>query len=329
MPANLPPQYKEVEATLKTAKTPEEKIAIYEKLLAMIPKHKGTEKIQAMHKTKIAKLKVQLQKKPQTAKHGYGFHIERTGAGQVVLVGPPNSGKSSLIKSLTNAEPDIGDYPFTTHTPAPAMMKYENIQIQLIDTPPITLDYMETWHSELIKSSDGIVLILDASSEDSPFDLEVIKERLSERNVKMVPEKMDIPPEKKQHWKRTIMVANKKDKTYSEEILDLIKETVGKEFSVLAVSAQENININLLKQRIFQYLQILRVYSKLPGKKADQDDPFVFKCGSTLMDMARSVHKDFAENLKFARIWGKGKYQGQKVNREYVLQDEDIIELHI
>jgi len=329
MPANLPPQYKEVEATLKTAKTPEEKIAIYEKLLAMIPKHKGTEKIQAMHKTKIAKLKAQLQKKPQTAKHGYGFHIERTGAGQVVLVGPPNSGKSSLIKSLTNAEPEIGNYPFTTHTPAPAMMKYENIQIQLIDTPPITIDYMESWHSELIKASDGILLILDTSSEDSPFDFEVIKERLSERNVKMVPETMDISPDKKPFWKRTIIIANKKDKTPSEEILDQIKETVGKEFSVLAVSARENINIDLLKQKIFQYLRILRVYSKLPGKKVDHNDPFIFNWGSTLMDMARSVHKDFAENLKFARIWGKGKYQGQKVNREYVLQDEDVIELHI
>ncbi len=329
MPANLPPQYKEVEATLKTAKTPEEKIEIYEKLLTMIPKHKGTEKIQAQHKTKIAKLKAQLQKKPQTAKHGQGFHIERTGAGQVVLIGPPNSGKSSLIKALTNAEPEIGDYPFTTHTPAPAMMIYENIQIQLIDTPPITVDYMEAWHSELIKASDGVILILDGSSEDAPFDLEVIKERLSERNVKMVPENMDIPFEKKQFWKRTIIIANKKDKFTSAATLDLLKETVGFEFDVLAVSVAENTNIDLLKKKIFQYLRILRVYSKTPGKQVDHKYPFVFKQGSTLIDMARSVHKDFAENLKYARIWGKGKYQGQKVNREYVLQDEDVIELHI
>jgi hypothetical protein len=164
MPANLPPQYFDKEKELKNAKTPQEKMAILEDLLAIVPKHKGTEKLQALLKTKLAKLRDQSQKKPSVARHANLYQIEKAGAGQLVLVGGPNSGKSSLVKVLTNASPEIGDYPFTTHSPSPAMMPYENIQIQLIDLPPITPDFMEFWQAELIKGADGILVVLDVSA---------------------------------------------------------------------------------------------------------------------------------------------------------------------
>ena len=166
MPANLPPQYFEKEKELKKAKNPQERIAILEELLAIVPKHKGTEKMQALLKTKIAKLKSQSQKSPAVARHTATFQIEKTGAGQVIVVGSPNTGKSSLIKALTNANPDIGDYPFTTRLPSPAMMPYENIQIQLVDMPPITQDYFEFWQAELIKAADAVLLVLDLSQSD-------------------------------------------------------------------------------------------------------------------------------------------------------------------
>lgn len=329
MPANLPPQYFETEKKLKTAKTAEEKIAIMEELLSIIPKHKGTEKLQALYKTKISKLRQEAQKRAAVSRHGPTFHIEKAGAGQVVLTGLPNSGKSSLIKALTNANPEIGHYPFTTHFPSPAMMMFENIQIQLVDTPPITPEYFEPWHAELIKSADAVLVLLDLGSPDPLTDLETIREKLRERNIELVSEERDIPPEKRFFWKRTLIIGNKSDLPDVESNLAALRTAIGSSHNWISISASETLGLGELKKRIFAILRVVRVYSKMPGKKADKTDPYVFNAGETLMDMAKTVHRDFAKKLKFARIWGQGKYQGQKVNHDYVLQDEDVIELHI
>lgn len=329
MPANLPPQYFEKEKELKTARTTEEKIAIMEELLAIIPKHKGTEKLQALYKTKISKLRSQTQKKAVISRHGPTFHIDKAGAGQVILIGHPNSGKSSLIKALTNANPDIGTYPFTTHTPSPAMMMYENIQIQLVDTPPITPDYFEPWHAELVKSADAALMLVDLGRQNPENDLRVIEDKLKEKNIVLVPEEKDISNEKNFFLKRTIIVANKIDLPGSESNMNVLESCLDPSFNVIPISALEDTGLDALKNRIFSILRVVRVYSKMPGKKVDKKDPYVFPAGDTLMDMAKTVHKDFAQKLKFARIWGEGKYQGQKVNHDYILQDEDIIELHI
>ncbi len=329
MPANLPPQYFETEKKLKTAKTPEEKISILEELLSIVPKHKGTEKLQALLKTKIAKLKSTAQKKPTVARHGLSYYIEKAGAGQVVLVGLPNSGKSSLVKSLTNANPDIGDYPFTTRMPYPAMMPYENIQIQLIDTPPITPDYMEYWHAELIKSADGILAILDLSSQNPASETERLLAKLEEKRIELIPKDHTLPPRASFFEKRALIVANKSDLSPGEGNLISIKQVFHPDFSPIPVSTVNGDGLETLRKEIFSLLHIIRVYSKIPGKKADREDPFTLKRGSSVMSLAKAVHKDFAQNLKFARIWSQNKYQGQKVNRDHILEDEDIIELHI
>jgi ribosome-interacting GTPase 1 len=329
MPANLPPQYFDKEKELKKAKNPQERIAILEELLAIVPKHKGTEKLQALLKTKIAKLKTQSQKSPIVARHTATFQIEKTGAGQVIVIGSPNTGKSSLIKALTNANPDIGDYPFTTRLPSPAMMPYENIQIQLVDMPPITQDYFEFWQAELIKSADAALLILDLSLSDPAEDLLTLLAKLEEKRIALVPIDENIPPEKQQFMKKTLIIANKADHPKAEENLDVIKDFLDPGFNPIPVSIFKEKTLEGLKERIYTLLDVIRVYSKIPGKKWDHNDPYVFKKGSSLMDMAKAVHKDFAQQLKYARIWGKHKYQGQKVNRSYMLEDEDIIELHI
>ena len=329
MPANLPPQYFEKEKELKTARTAGEKIAIMEELLSIIPKHKGTEKLQALYKTKISKLREQSQKKAAVSRHGPTYHVDRAGAGQVILTGLPNSGKSSLIKALTNANPDIGNYPFTTHTPSPAMMMYENIQIQLIDTPPITPEYFEPWHAELIKNADAVLLLMDLGSQNPVSDLNKITGKLKEKNIELVPEEQDISPEKQFFLKWTLIIANKTDLPGSEASLSVLRSTIDPAHNLITISALEETGLEELRNRIFAILKIVRVYSKMPGKKADKTDPYVFPVGNTMMDMAKTVHKDFSQKLKFARIWGEGKYHGQKVNHDYVLQDEDIIELHI
>lgn len=329
MPANLPPQYFEIEKKLKTAKSPQEKIDIMEELLSVVPKHKGTEKLQALLKTKIAKLKSLTQKKSGAAKHKAPFLIDRAGAGQAVLIGFPNSGKSSLVKFLTNANPEIGEYPFTTHIPSPAMMVFENLQIQLIDTPPITQDYIDTWHSELIKGSDGVLVILDMSNPNTTSDLQTILNQLTERRIELILEDQNVPSEGNMFSKKALLIANKMDLPEAEKNFISLKNSSREQFECYPVSASRGDNLENLRKRIFLLLDVQRVYSKIPGKKVDFNEPFVFKKGSSLMDMAKAVHKDYYQKLKFARIWGKNKYQGQKVNRDYILQDEDIIELHI
>ncbi len=329
MPANLPPQYFEKEKELKKAKTPQERIAILEELLSIVPKHKGTEKLQALLKTKIAKLRIQSQKSPAGARHSATFQVEKSGAGQVIFIGGPNAGKSSIIKALTNANPDIGDYPFTTRLPSPAMMPYENIQIQLVDMPPITQDYFEFWQAELIKGADAVLFIIDLSLSDPAEDFLIIMAKLEEKRIELFPQEHPIPQEKLQLMKKTMIIANKCDHSRAEENLEEIKGFLDPGFTPIPVSIYQIITLENIKKKIYNILDVIRVYSKIPGKKVDHNDPFVFKKGSSLMDMAKAVHKDFAQKLKYARIWGTDKYQGQKVNRSYILEDDDIIELHI
>jgi ribosome-interacting GTPase 1 len=329
MPTNLPPQYFEKEKELKKAKTPQERISILEELLAIVPKHKGTEKLQALLKTKIAKLRTQGKKSPAGARHTATFQVEKSGAGQVAVIGGPNTGKSSIIKELTNANPDIGDYPFTTRLPSPAMMPYENIQIQLVDMPPITEDYFEFWQAELIKGADAVLLVLDLSLADPAEDYLTLLARLEEKRIGLFPHGHPIPPEQNQFMKKTMIIANKSDHHRAEENMEEIKSFLDPGFTPIPVSIHEKTTLEHIREKIYILLDVIRVYSKIPGKKVDHNDPYVFKKGSSLMDMAKAVHKDFAQKLKYARIWGANKYQGQKVQRSYTLEDEDIIELHL
>lgn len=330
MPTNLPPHYFDVEKKLKAATENSEKIALMEELLSIIPKHKGTEKMCAMYKTKIAKLKASSQKKSATARSGPTYHIDKSGAGQVVIIGAPNAGKSQLVKTLTNADPKVGDFPFTTTEPYPAMMPFENIKVQLVDTPPITADYLEVWHHELIKAADGVIVVADLQDLDAYDTLQVIFQKLKERKIGFYETK---PPEEKEEeilfYKKTLMLANKIDEDLSPENLVEVQEAFGDQFKLIPISSTTGEGIDELRRIVFEMLNVVRVYSKIPGKKVELKDPYTFKIGSNLMDMAKAVHKDFASKLKFARIWGKSKYEGQKVNRDYILEDEDVIELHM
>jgi ribosome-interacting GTPase 1 len=339
MPANLTPQYIEAEKKLRTAKTPQEKIEILEEMLALIPKHKGTEKLQAQHKSKIAKLKEEMAKKP-SAKHGVSMIIEKQGAGQVIVIGPPNAGKSMLIKALTGAEPEVGAYPFTTRAPSPYMMKFENVRVQLVDLPPLTPEIMESWQVELIKVADAALIVLDLSDPHSPSLLESLTAKLKDKRIEFVKDKKEESvreekdaaeesPVPTPFRKMTLLIANKKDLDSGGENLEALKFFFEGHFTIVPVSSAEGDGIEDLKKKIFSLLHVIRVYSKAPGKKPDHDEPFVLREGTTLIEMARAVHKDFAEKLTYARLWRGTQYTGQMVNRDFILQDEDICELHI
>ncbi len=329
MPANLTPQYIEAERKFRTAKTPQEKIKFLEEMMATIPKHKGTEKMQALLKTKMAKLRAALEVRPYAARHGAGFLVEKSGAGQVIVIGPPNSGKSSLIAALTSAQPEVADYPYTTRLPAPYMMKYENVRVQLVDTPPLAADDMSAELVELAKKADAVLLVIDLADQDASAALEALLSRLQGKRLELAPENVPLLNEPGRFVKKTVVAGNKSDLLGAEENSTFIREYFGDKISFSVVSAARGDGLDELRTRIFLLLDVIRVYSKIPGKKADLNDPFVLKKTSNVMDMARTVHKDFVEKFKYARIWRKSALQGQMVNRDFILEDEDIVELRI
>lgn len=329
MPANLTPEYREAEARLRAAVTPQEKLTALEEMLSVIPKHKGTERMQADIKRRIAKLR-ERDKKTAAGKRGYEFCVEREGAGQIVLVGPPNSGKSFLLSRLTAAEPEVAEYPFSTRKPLPGMMEYEDIQVQLVDMPPIALDASEPWVLAIARSAEAVLVVLDASNEGLLDDFEGTKEELLKAKIILRGPDQDEPRDLGIGFLAVpaIITANRIDLPGSYDNLTVLCDLYGGEMPIVPVSAQAGDGLEDLRQALFDLLAIVRVYTKTPGKPPDLARPFTLPRGSTLLDLAAEVHHDFAQKLKFARAWGKDKLDAAMIARDYVLQDKDIVELH-
>ncbi len=327
MPANLTPQYLEADRRFKAAKTIEEKVATLEEMLALIPKHKGTEHLQGDLKRRLAKLRAEAEQ-ARRRRGGFSTSVDREGAGQVVLVGPPNAGKSSLVACLTKAQSEVGDYPFTTRRPIAGMMQFVNIQIQLVDLPAVSDEYMEPWVPSLVRPADLALLIADLASPSVLEDLEKVIAILDRRKVALVSPGSPPPPTGWAHVP-TLLLANKADTASAETVLEILRSEYRSRFPVHAVSAQTGRGLEPLRRTIYDGLRIVRVYSKPPGKEPSMQSPVVLPRGSTIVEMAAAIHKDFARQLKYARVWGGTKFSGQRVQRDYVVQEGDVIELHI
>jgi ribosome-interacting GTPase 1 len=328
MPANLTPEYLDAERAFKEAATTPEKIAALEHMLAVIPKHKGTEKMRGELRRKLARLRQETERARRAgpSRSAPLYHVDKEGAGQVALAGAPNTGKSLLLRRLTAAAPEVADYPFTTRHPVPGMMLFEDIQIQLVDLPPLDPQYGEAWVPQAIRAADAALIVVDLAA------LELLDEV---ENTLAVLERAKIAVEKRSELpygfvaRPALLVANKLDCPGARDNFTALVELYGQRFPAVAVSAESGEGLEALKRAVFDLLGIIRVYTKERGKKPDLTAPYVLKAGSTVADLAARVHKDFLAHLKFARLWGHGRFEGQMVHRDHVLADRDVVELHV
>lgn len=332
MPANLPPQYYELERAFKDEKDPHEKLRLAQELLRIMPKHKGTDKLQADMKAKISQLKKQVEEGGQQ-QHGARKapshdHIEREGAAQVIMIGGPNAGKSSLLESLTHAKPLVADYPYATREPMTGMMTFETVQFQLVDTPPISDEMYEPYMANLVRNADVVALICDSTDSDWQTKTDFVIRTLEEKHILLRPDLSHQSDDPRNYTKRTIVCAHKAFEDESAAGVEAIKRRFAG-FTVVETSVLDDGSLNRFKKAIFDSLGIIRVYTKHVGHEAALVDPVILPIGSTVEEAAQAIHKDFAANLKFAKIWGQGKFDGQRVQRDYQLADGDMIEFHI
>jgi uncharacterized protein len=330
MPANLPPQYSKAEDQYRSATTPADRLEALRVMFRLLPKHKGTEKLQSDLKQKISRAKEEIEGgKAGAKKSGISHRVPREGAGQVVLVGAPNVGKSAILAALTNARPEVAPFPFTTRAPYPGMMSWEDVRLQLVDLPPITPDFLEPWLPGIVRSADAALLVVDLGSDDVADAAESVLLRMAENHAELVGElPFDIDDETIHHIK-TVLVANKLDADGAGDRLEVIREWFGPRFPIVPISITRGQGLDDVRRASYDLLGVLRVYTKVPGKPVDRSKPFTLPVGATVLDLAREVHRDFEHALKFARIWGTGVFEGQTVKRDHELHDADVVELHV
>lgn len=328
MPANLTPQYLVAEQKYREAKSPEEKLEMLELMLKEIPKHKGTERLQGELKHKIAEQRKAVSSPDKGKKKAISYSVDSCGYQQVVAIGGPNCGKSKLLCQLTGADLKVADYPFTTRMPQPAMMQYEDIRIQLVDTPAISEEHADPWMGGIVRSADAVLLLADLTNADTVTNIETILDFLRKQKVVLHGLQDKSPGEEGCICKNTLLVAHKKDAPDAEIMLDLLKEAYPNRWEILPVSSLTGENLDALRHKIYELLDIMRIIPKPPGKKPDFESPILLKKGSNVVDLAATIHQDLAKSLKSARIWNAKNYtDGQKIPVDYLLEDKNIVEL--
>lgn len=330
MPANLTPQYHRAEAAYRQAATAQEELECLQLMLRELPKHKGTDKLQADLKAKIAKVKLEAQKlasQPSATKSA--AKIPKQGAGRIVMIGAPNTGKSQLLAALTRAQPEVAPYPFTTQAPAPGMMLFEDCPFQLVDLPPVTDDYMDAATIGLVRGADLVFLVVDLASDNVIEDTQSVLNRFQSAKTRLGRETMLDEEDIGVSYTRTVTLLNKIDDPDASERLALLDEFLELPFDRLEVSATEGTGLDEVRKYVFDQLEIVRVYTKHPKQKEpDMTKPFAIRRGDTLVEVAQNVHKDMAESLRSARVWGKAVHDGTTVKPDYEPLDGDIVELH-
>ena len=325
-PANLTPQYHLAEERYRQAKTKEDKIVALEEMLAVIPKHKGTDHLQADIKRRIAKVRDEDEGKG-ISKAGDPFLIPKEGAAQVVLMGFPNTGKSALVGTLTRAKVTVAEYPFSTAMPVSGMMNFEDILIQLVDLPPVIAEEMPRGMAGTLRLADLVVITIDGSTDDCLDQFQGCLNHLNDRRIIEIPGENEGPNTKKAV--AFLVILTKFDQVGAEERLKLVTELLPLGWRITTASVNQPELMTALRKTIFERLRIIRVYTKIPGKDPEMANPFVLQVGDSILEFAGKVHRDFPDKLKYAKVWGSAKFPGQSVERDFQLADRDIVELHL
>ncbi len=325
MPANLTPDYEKAEQRLREASDDAEKLEALREMLRTIPKHKGTEKMQADIKRRISQMSKAAAKKTH-AKGFDPFHVPKGGAGQVVLVGPPNSGKSMLVAATTKAAVKVADHPFATATPLPGMWNYQDVQIELVDTPPMTPEHVPPGLLGTIRAADVVCVVVDAATE--PLEqAEMTLNLLAEKDISLASIPRNELPADDRGRMCGIIAATKIDVAPRENVA-VLEELYGERIEVRPISSLSGEGLDTLAERLWRLLAMVRVYTKQRGKPPDLGRPFTLPIGSTVEDLAREIHRELPEKMKFARIWGDGRFNGQQIHRTEPLRDKDVVEIH-
>jgi len=341
MPTNVTADYKKAEQAFRQARDPAQRLECLREMLRTIPKHKGTEHLQADIKTRIKQLSDDLSGPRKGAARGPSYTVRPEGAAQVALLGPPNAGKSTLHAALTGARAESGPYPFTTHAPLPGMLPFEDIHIQLVDLPPVTMEYLEPWLPNTLQTADAALLVVDVSDPECVEQVQALCQRMADKKVMLIENwpgltrtpagatpATDEQDDPFQVRLPALLVGNKSDLDPDPNQLRALEELLGVQFPAVAVSALTGRGTERIGPFLFRALGIVRVYTKAPGRQADSERPFTLFRGATVHDVARLVHKDIADQFKFARVWGSGQFDGQQVGPDHVVADRDVIELH-
>ena len=274
----------------------------------------------------------------------------------MLMLGTANAGKSALLKALTRAEPEVAPYPYTTRRPQPGMMMFEDAPIQLVDAPPFEAQVYEPWMNALPRNADSGLVVLDPSAVGVLGTIDEIQELVDRARVKMVPAwwavgergeaaaaavaeddvaglelddasilarldpgDVELP---------VLVVASKIDEGDNREQVDVLAELLGESWPVLPVSAVTGEGLDALREASFRALRVMRVYSKPPNKPPSMKEPMILPIGTTVSQMARAIHKDLEAKLRFARIWSDRHFDGQRIPRDQVLEDRDVVEIN-
>lgn len=297
MPINASPEYYKAYAEYLNAKTLEERIRRLEEVIRQAPKHKSSEVLLAQLRLRLSKLKKESETKSK--KGGGKKGIKKTGDAQMIILGTENSGKSLLLSRITNANPEISELPFTTIKPEIGTLDLDGLKVQIIEMPANA----DSESFSLVHGAN-LLLILTKSLK------EIIKwtKLISEKRIRT----------------KKIFVFNNKEDLEDEEL-----KKIRNLKNISEISLKDDKNIKELKERIFENLDLIRIYTKEPGKEKSSV-PMILEKGATIYDMAEKIHKEYPKRFLNAKIWGKSaKFGGQIVGIGHKLEDKDIVELHI